>query len=61
VIERLVAIARQALETARPDWDAGDYDTAVNRSYYAANCAGTAEMKVCRQQSKKTVFLRLVA
>lgn len=36
MIGKLVAKAKQALATGRRDLDAGDFDAAVNRSYYAA-------------------------
>lgn len=42
MIERLLAKARQALHTARRDLDAGDFDAAVNRSYYSAFYAAWA-------------------
>ena len=42
MIERLLAKARQALETGHRDFDAGDFDAAVNRSYYAVFYAAWA-------------------
>lgn len=42
MIDTLLAKARQALETAGRDLDAGDHDASVNRSYYAAYYAAWA-------------------
>ncbi|MGI9302469.1 MAG: HEPN domain-containing protein [Gammaproteobacteria bacterium] len=42
MIAKLIAKAKQALATGRRDLNAGDFDAAVNRSYYAAFYAAWA-------------------
>lgn len=42
MIDTLLDKAHQAIETGRRDYDAGDHDASVNRSYYAAFYAAWA-------------------